>query len=247
MAATGTVVEAPAPPMPIRGGVSVAGVVTGALVAYAAGILFVLGARAIGDYAGYRPFRLPIGGMHRTGLVAAVAIGAGVGLALGWGGYAAARMGRGKGWLNGLLVPFAAGAIGALGLGVAALLRPGPGVDLHLHLPSGYPHLRYVVPAWILGAGAVGIALLAAATGGALGARWHTMLERRVLKEEAEVREARQSFADLREAMAEPTPSLLSPADVIAPPSIGQASMAPGGLPTVPLVGPFDRGLHAGP
>ena len=144
MDTTAVVVEAPAGadaplaggPLVVRGGTSLGGAVTGALVVYAAGLLFVLVARAVASYAGYRPYLLPIGGTHGAGLIATAGIGAGV-------------------------------------------------------------------------------------LGGILGARFHTRLERRALREEAERLEARTTFADLREAMAEPAPGAGGPAEAIPPPSEG--------------------------
>jgi hypothetical protein len=225
---TATVVEAPVPTdapliaqVVARGGTSIGGAVTGALVVYAATVLFVLITRAVASYAGYRPYRLPVGGLHGTGLVAAAGIGAGLLLAFAWGGYTAGRMGRGRGWLNGLLTALAVAFIGVAGLGAATLLRPGPGLDLHLHLPAGYPHLHFLMPRWILAVSGASIALLASVAGGGLGARFHTKLERRALREEAERLEARTTFADLREAMAEPAPVAGGPAEAIASPAEG--------------------------
>jgi hypothetical protein len=223
MDTTATVVEEPVlPPEPlvVRGGPSIGAAVTGALVVYAAALLFTLVTRAVASYAGYRPYRLPVGGSHGAGLTAAVGIGAGLLLAFAWGGYTAGRMGRGKGWLNGLMSALAVGLIGAAGLGIATLVRPGPGLDLHLHLPAGYPHIRYLLSRWVLVASGASIALLASVLGGAMGARFHTRLERRVLREEAERREARTTFADLRAAVAEPAPAAAS-TEVIAPPGEG--------------------------
>jgi hypothetical protein len=225
MDTTAAVVEAPARadarladgPLVVRGGTSLGGAVTGALVVYAAGLLFVLATRAAASYAGYRPYLLPIGGTHGLGLTAAAGIGAGLVLAFAWGGYTAGRMGRGRGWLNGLLAALAVGLIGAVGLGAAALLRPGPGLDLGLRLPAGYPHVHLLVARWILvGTGAC-LALLASVVGGTLGARFHTRLERRARREEAERLEARATFADLREAMANPAPVPAGPAEAIPP------------------------------
>jgi hypothetical protein len=223
MDTTVAVVEEPVlPPEPlaVRGGPSIGAAVTGALVVYAAALLFTLVTRAVASYAGYRPYRLPVGGSHGAGLTAAVGIGAGLLLAFAWGGYTAGRMGRGKGWLNGLMSALAVGLIGAAGLGIAMLVRPGPGLDLHLHLPAGYPHIRYLLSRWVLVVSGASIALLASVLGGAMGARFHTRLERRVLREEAERREARTTFADLRAAVAEPAPAAAS-TEVIAPPGEG--------------------------
>jgi hypothetical protein len=229
MDTSATVVEAPARAdvpltdsrLVIRGGTSLGGAVTGALVVYAAGLLFVLATRAFASYAGYRPYFLPIGGTHGTGLAAAIGIGAGVVAAFAWGGYTAGRMGRGRGWLNGLLAALAVGVIGAAGFGAAAVLRPGPGLDLRLHLPAGYPHIHFLVARWILLVSGTCLALLASVVGGTLGARFHTRLERRALREEAERLEARTTFADLREAMAEPAPVPGGPTEAIPPPGEG--------------------------
>ena len=229
MDTTAVVVEAPARadaplangPLVVRGGTSLGGAVTGALVVYAAGLLFVLATRAVASYAGYRPYLLRIGGTHGAGLIAAVGIGAGLVLAFAWGGYTAGRMGRGRGWSNGLLAALAVGFIGAAGLGAAALLRPGPGLDLRLHLPAGYPHIYVLVARWVLVVSDTCLALLASVLGGTLGARFHTRLERRALREEAERLEARTTFADLREAMAEPAPGSGGPAEAIPPPAEG--------------------------
>jgi hypothetical protein len=224
MDTSATVVEAPVattPPVVVRGRASIGAAVTGALVVYAAAVLFTLATRAVASYAGYKPYRLPIGGTHGPGLTAAVGIGVGLFLAFAWGGYTAGRMGRGRGWLNGLLAALAVGLIGAAGLGAATLLRPGPGLDLHLRLPAGYPHIHSVLSRWALVASGASIALIGSVLGGAMGARFHTRLERRVLREEAERREARTTFADLREAMAEPAPAVTAPAEVIASPGEG--------------------------
>jgi hypothetical protein len=209
MDTTAAIVEEPVPPpgpLTVRGGPSIGGAVTGALVVYAAALLFTLATRAFASYAGYKPYRLPVGGMHGSGLTAAVGIGTGLFLSFAWGGYTAGRMGRGKGWLNGLLAALAVGLIGAAGLGAVLLLRPGPGLDLRLHLPAGYPHIRFLLSRGALVASGASVALLAGVLGGALGAHFHTRLERRALREEAERREARTTFADLRAAVTEPAP-----------------------------------------
>ena len=224
MDTTAPVVEEPVPTdalLVARGGTSIGGAITGALVVYAAALLFTLATRAVASYAGYRPYLLPIGGTHGVGLTAAAGIGAGLLLAFAWGGYTAGRMGRGRGWFNGLLAALAVGFIGAAGLGAATLLRPGPGLDLRLHLPAGYPHIRFLVSRWILVVSGTSLALLASVLGGALGARFHTRLERRALREESERLEARTTFADLREAMAEPTPVRGGPTEAIASPGEG--------------------------
>lgn len=211
----------PAPPA--RGGLSLIAALTGALVTYAAVMMFVLAARAVSSYVGYKPYRLPIGGARGVGLTAAIAIGAGLLVAFLWGGYTAGRMARGAGWLNGIATVIAVALIAGIGLGAALLLAPGPGLNLHLRLPAGYPKISFHTARWMLAASGAAIALVGGALGAAVGARWHTRLERRALKELEERREARESFADLREAMSTPapapvmSPTLASPADILAP------------------------------
>jgi hypothetical protein len=229
-----TIVEPPAAaptaaPLAVRGGPSVGGAVTGALVVYAAALLFTLATRAVTSYAGYKPYRLLVGGTHPPGLSAAAGIGAGLLLAFAWGGYTAGRMGRGRGWLSGLLVALAVGLMGAVGLGVATLVHPGPGLDLHLHLPAGYPHIRLLTSRRGLGAAGVCTALLGSVLGGAMGTRFHTRLERRALRQETERLEAKTTFADLRAATAEPAmvePAMVEPA-MVEPAMVEPAMVEP--------------------
>jgi len=81
--------------------------------------------------------------------------------------------------------------------------------------------MHFLLARWILVVSGTCLALLAGVLGGILGARFHTRLERRALREEAERLEARTTFADLREAMAEPAPGAGGPAEAIPPPSEG--------------------------
>ncbi len=223
-----------------RGGTSIVAAVTGALVVFASGAAFALAARAIASYDGYRPSRLPIGGDQSTRLTIAAIIGELLLIACAWGGYTAGRMGRGSGWLNGILAVVGVAIIGAIGFGAAELVHQAPGLNLHLHLPAGYPQIRILMPRPLAALVAAGLAVAGAAIGGAFGARWHTALERRILTEEAERREARESFADLREAIAEPE-APVTVVDTMAP---GFAS-APGKHTAPPsTIGPhFDQGL----
>src|SRR5256886_2324954 len=148
MDSTATIVEAPTPagaPLVVRGGTSIGGAVTGALVVYAAALLLVLATRPAASYAGPRPSLLPTGGTHGAGLTAAAGIGAGLLGAFAWGGYTAGRMGRGRGWFNGLLAALAVGFIGAAGLGAATLLPPGPGLDPRLHPPPRDPPIPFIL------------------------------------------------------------------------------------------------------
>lgn len=216
-----------------HGGVSLGSVVTGALVTGAAIVVFTLLARAVASYVGYRPLRLPLGGTQRAGLLAAIGVGAGLFVAFLWGGYTAGRMARGIGWLNGLLVVVVAAVIAGVGILMAAMLRPGPGLDLNLRLPHGYPAVHFLLPRSIDGLVALGLALVGAMLGGVLGRRFHLRLERAALKRRQEAQEARDAFRDLREVPAEPidTPGMTP----------GLTASSPRGLPTGPMAG-FDRG-----
>ena len=248
-------VETAPPPTPAapyekgpRGGASIVAAITGAMVVFAAAIAFVLGARAIASYYSYRPLRLPIVGVRGTGLLAALIAGALLVLVFAWGGYTAGRMGRGMGWLNGFLTAAAVAVIAAIGLGGAELVHQGPGLDLHLHLPAGWPHVALFVDRWVAAAVGAALAIVAAAIGGAVGARWHTGMERRAYREETERREARESFADLRQAVSEEPPpddSTGDYPDTLAHP-LPSISAPIGGPTTPPLPGSsFDQGLAA--
>ena len=177
---------------------------TGALLVCAATALFLLGAMAVASYTGYHPYRLPIGGMHRIGLTAIAGIAGGLLLANLWGGYAAGRMARGAGWLNGVLVAIMAGVLLMAGLLVYVLVKPGN--SLALKMPSSLPRIHLLLPTWVNGLIAAATALTGATLGGAWGARWHSSMERRAARELAEAAEAKETFRDLREAMTHPDP-----------------------------------------
>ncbi|HWD08190.1 MAG TPA: hypothetical protein VHA57_03745 [Actinomycetota bacterium] len=196
----------PSGPVKVRGATSVGSLFTGALVAWAAVVLFALIARSAASYAGYKPAVLAIGGARDAGVLTAVAIGLGIGLAFLWGGYSAGRMSRGRGWAHGLTVAILAAITAGLGIGLAALVRPGPGLHLGLHLPAGYPRVHFLMSRWLAAAIGGALALLSAIAGGALGTGWHGRLERRAAVEEQERVTARESFSDLREALAHPEP-----------------------------------------
>jgi hypothetical protein len=118
-------------------------------------------------------------------------IGAGIALVLAqflsylWGGYTAGRMGRGAGIGNGLLVPVVAILIAVLVGAVASAV----GATSNLNLPfttSSLPLENDTLVNWGIGIGIASIVamFLGGILGGALGARWHTKLERRVYEEE---------------------------------------------------------------
>jgi hypothetical protein len=209
---------------PVRGPLSIASSVTGAVVAGGATLAFSLIAKAIAGYVGYRPAVLALGGTRGRGLVAAAAIGAGIFLAFLWGGYAAGRMARGRGLLHGFLAAVAAGLFTLVGIGAAALLRPGPGLDVSFRLPAGWPHVHLLFSRWLAVAGGVVIAAAGATAGGALGSGWHRRLERQAAVREREQVEARESFRDLRDALSQPeqadTDPPATPAFGSPPPSV---------------------------
>lgn len=231
--------EAPPPPGPqqVRGGVSLVAMGTGAVLVCAATTIFILIAMAVASYTGYKPYRMPLGGMHRVGLTAAAGVCFGLFLAHLWGGYAAGRMARGAGWMNGVLVAIMAGVLLMAGLIVYVLVRPGS--SLALKMPSALPRIHFLLPKWVNGLIAAGVGLVGATLGGAWGARWHLSMERRAAREAEETVEARATFRDLREAMAQPdlpvaddTDGPAVPMGPVGPTPInfdpGEAGLAPG-------------------
>lgn len=232
-----TVAPAAAAPPRVRGGLSISSVVTGAVVAGAAVVLFTLLGRAIATYLGYRPYLLPIGGTRRPGLLAAILSGAGLFVAFAWGGYAGARMARGRGWVHGLLVAITALVLTAVGLGVLAFVRPGPGFNVSVRLPSGYPHLAFLLPRWLVRLSAMAIALAGAVLGGLLGGGFHGRLERQAQVREQETLAARESFRDLREALASPDPA--------GPATPAGSNPPPPGSSTGPLPASLEGGITA--
>jgi len=185
-----------------RGGISGGAILTGVVVAF--GAMFLLSAL--------------VGGILTTmGLTAedvttseAVQAGLGAGIVLVlaqflsylWGGYTAGRMARGAGAANGLLVPFLAIVVAILVGAVVTSL----GATANLNLPwstNRLPLENDFLVDWSLAISivALGAMFLGGALGGALGARWHSKLERRML-DETPVAPAR---VDLRERPAPET------------------------------------------
>lgn len=175
---------------PVRGGVSIGGVLTGMVVAL--GSMALLTAVVAGVlYATGNVDDLRAGSTLTFGVGAAVAFALAQLLSYLWGGYTAGRMARGAGALNGLLVPVAAIVFTAAATAVASWF----GTQFRFAMPFqttrfGFENDQLVY----LGAG-VGIATLLAMFGGAiaggmLGARWHERLESdRVVTETVEERE----------------------------------------------------------
>jgi hypothetical protein len=167
-----------------RGGISGGAILTGVVVAF--GAMFLLSALVGGVLTAI--------GLTAEDVTTSDAIEAGIGagavlivaqfLAYLWGGYTAGRMARGAGAVNGLLVPLVAILV-AIGVGavVASL-----GATANLNLPFSTNRLPlendYLVD-WglAISIGALIAMFLGGLIGGALGARWHTKLERRTLDE----------------------------------------------------------------
>jgi hypothetical protein len=167
-----------------RGGISGGAIFTGTVVAF--GAMFLLSALVGGILTAI--------GVSATDVTTSDAIEAGLGagavlviaqfLAYFWGGYTAGRMARGAGVGNGLLVPIVALLVAiAVGAVVASL-----GATANLNLPfsaSRLPLENDFVVDWGLAISVAALAamLLGGAIGGAVGARWHTKLERQALDE----------------------------------------------------------------
>lgn len=171
-------------PIEARGGVSGGAILTGVVVAF--GAMFLFGA-VIGGV-------LTALGVAETDITRGEAVDAGIGAGIAfvvaqflsylWGGYTAGRMARGAGIANGILVPVVALILAALTGAVVASL----GATANLNLPFTENRLPlendYLVN-WGIGiaiASLVGM-FLGSAIGGAMGARWHTKLERDVYEE----------------------------------------------------------------
>jgi hypothetical protein len=188
--------------MPLaRGGVSFGAILTGVVVAF--GALTLLLALAGGILAATDT----IDEVSNVSGEDAVTAGAVTGVVLViawlfaymWGGYTAGRMGRGAGFLNGLLVPIVAVfvllAVGAVASALGAEAELNNPLD-NVRLPIENSNLVDI------GTG-IGIAVLVAMflgsiIGGMLGARWHTKLERRVAEKHLGAKEQRHD--DVRAA-----------------------------------------------
>jgi hypothetical protein len=165
-----------------RGGVSLGAILTGVVVSF--GALTLLLALTGGILAATDTIDevTNVSGEEAVtaGAVAGVVLVIAWLLAYMWGGYTAGRMGRGAGFLNGLLVPIVAVlvllAVGAIASALGAEAELNNPLD-SVRLPVEESNLVDI------GTG-IGIAVLVAmflgaVLGGMLGARWHTKLERR--------------------------------------------------------------------
>jgi hypothetical protein len=183
-----------------RGGLSLGAVLTGLMVAVGAtALLSILVGQGLQmlDYDVHRVAR---------GESFFVSLGAGIGVVVAallsfmWGGYAAGRMARGRGALNGALVPILA----ILGTATAGYLAVGVRSLKEVTFPFGVGTLPLDGNLTPLGMGVVaafGIAIVAGGTwGGIVGARWHSR------PWQTYEPDADDSFTDLREAPDQPWP-----------------------------------------
>ena len=170
--------------MPLaRGGVSFGAILTGVVVAFGALTLLLALAGGILTATDTIDEVSNVSGEDAVtaGTVTGVVLVIAWLFAYMWGGYTAGRMGRGAGFLNGLLVPIVAVlvllAVGAIASALGAEAELNNPLD-NVRLPVENSNLVDI------GTG-IGIAVLVAMfigsiIGGMLGARWHTKLERRV-------------------------------------------------------------------
>ena len=197
--------------MPLaRGGVSFGAILTGVVVAF--GALTLLLALAGGILAATDTIDevTNVSGEDAVtaGAVTGVVLVIAWFLAYMWGGYTAGRMGRGAGFLNGLLVPIVAVllllAVGAIASALGAEAELNNPLDT-VRLPIEESNLVDI------GTG-IGIAVLVAMflgsiIGGMFGARWHTKLERRVaekhLDDTSDVRRDDARAAEERRRLSE--------------------------------------------
>jgi hypothetical protein len=183
-------------PAPVRGGVSLAAVLTGVVVAF--GAIFLLSALMGGILTALGVDASEVEPTENVNLSIGVAFVILQLLAFLWGGYTAGRMARGSGLLNGVLVPIVALLVAALVAGAVAAL----GAAANLNVPftrSSLPSedASYLVDRGpVMGLVALAAALLGGLAGGVMGARWHARLERDALATTEEDRDRASAGKD---------------------------------------------------
>jgi hypothetical protein len=211
-------------PLRVRGGVSLGAVLTGVVVSF--GALFLLSALVGGIMAatGVDAEEAAAEASREAGIGAGIAFVAAVLLSYLWGGYAAGRMARGAGLINGLLVPIAALIVGLIVIAIVNAM----GAVATLNIPFNENQLPIQDESlvdfgqWVTIASLIAM-FLGAVIGGMLGHAWHTKLERRAVEEQEagdrerdraaiadrdrEVREDERQAAEERGAAAESTPT----------------------------------------
>ena len=169
-------------PISARGGVSFGTILTGALVAIGAFFLLSTIVGAVLSQTGVSAEELARGDAVDAGIAGGIALLVAWFLSFTWGGYTAGRMGRGSGFLNGLLVPLGVILLAAIVGAIAWALGASQGWTLpsptqQLQIEGEYTSVDYGIG---LGLITLGVMLLGSIIGGLMGARWHTKLERRV-------------------------------------------------------------------
>ncbi len=198
-------------PISARGGASPGTVITGALVAIGAFFLLSTIVGAVLSQTGVSAQELARGEAVDAGIAGGVALLVAWFLAFSWGGYTAGRMGRGSGFVNGLLVPLGVILLAALVGAIAWALGASEGWTLpsptqQLQIEGEYTSVEYGIG---LAAVTLGVMVLGSIIGGLFGARWHTKLERRAEadRHESFVQEHREENRQIdvreREAAAE--------------------------------------------
>lgn len=171
-----------------RGGVTIGTILTGALVAIGAFFLLSSIVGAILSASGVTPEELANGDAVDVGVAGGIALLAAWFLSFTWGGYTAGRMGRGSGFLNGLLVPIGVLILAAIVGAIAWALGASEGWTLpsptrQIQVEGQFTSVDYEVG---LIAVTAGVMFLGSVVGGLFGTRWHTKLERRVETEQNE-------------------------------------------------------------
>ena len=175
-------------PIRARGGVSLASILTGALVAIGAFFLLSSVVGAILTQTGVSAEELSSGEAVDAGIAGGIALLVAWFLSFLWGGYTAGRMARGAGFVNGLLVPVGVVLLGAIVGLIAWAFGASEGFNLpspteQLQVEGQYTSVEYGLA---LGAITLGVMFLGGILGGLVGQRWHTKLERRTENERHE-------------------------------------------------------------
>jgi hypothetical protein len=168
-------------PIAARGGVSLTSVVTGALVAIGAFSLFSAIVGAVLATSGVTANELAEGRAVDAGVAGGIALLVALFLAFLWGGYTAGRMGRGLGFVNGLLVPI--GVLILLVIVGAIVWAFGasqgfelPSVSRQIPIEGQYQDIDFQIGILVA---TLAVIFAGGILGGMLGSRWHTKLERR--------------------------------------------------------------------
>ncbi|MDQ3784468.1 MAG: YrzE family protein [Actinomycetota bacterium] len=171
-----------------RGGVSFWSILTGVVVAFGA---FLLLSSIIGGILSV--LGIAEGGIPSGSEAVEAGIGVGIGLVIAqflsylWGGYTAGRMARGKGLLNGILVPILAIVVllvlGAIATVVASNVSGVSAQDAQRVQELGLPLGELADIGTATGIGILVAMLLGGTLGGKLGERWHSKLEEQEIAE----------------------------------------------------------------